>query len=220
MGEKHPDLMEQIGIGSFKIVSQECINMNATMFVPSSIAVYGNTSTLDGTPEETACEPLTIYGCTKVYLELIGSYYKTKYGLDFRCLRYPGVFTAAKPGGGTTDYVTLMMYDAIEKGEHDCYLRPDSFMPMIHQEDLIKATVDFISAEKKSLSRPSYNIGAFSCSPETLRDELHKYLPNLKVNFNPDYRQTIADSWPNTTDTEMATKDWGFSPKFDFEKST
>jgi threonine 3-dehydrogenase len=117
------------------------------LFTPSSIAVYGTSSEHNETPEETACEPSTIYGCTKVYLELLGAYYKKKHGLDFRSIRYPGPFSAAKPGGGTTDYVTLMMYDAIETGKYECYLSEDTFMPMIHGEDLIQATVTFSQAK-------------------------------------------------------------------------
>ena len=134
-----------------KIFQEKILTKINRLFTPSSIAVYGNSSEHNETPEETACEPSTIYGCTKVYLELLGAYYKKKHGLDFRSIRYPGPFSAAKPGGGTTDYVTLMMYDAIEKGKHVCYLSEDTFMPMIHGEDLIQGTVIIFQATPNQL---------------------------------------------------------------------
>lgn len=219
VGEKKPELMEMIGLGTFKIVSKGCLKNGSSLFAPSSIAVYGTTSGDDETPEVTACEPMTIYGCTKVYLELLGSYYKTKFGLDFRSIRYPGVFSAAKPGGGTTDYVTLMMYDALEKGSHTCYLKPNTYMPMVFEQDLVKGTVDFISAPKEKLTRTSYNITGFNCSPNTLYSEVRKFVPELDIKYAPDFRQNIADSWPNSIDDEAARRDWGWNPSFGFEDS-
>lgn len=129
------------------------------------------------------------------------------------------MFTAAKPGGGTTDYVTLMMYDALEKGKHECYLKPDTEMPMVHQTDLVKGSVEFIGADKSKLSRSSYNIAGFSCSPESLHKELLKYIPGFAVEYKPDFRLDIADSWPNTIDSDVSKKDWGFNPSWNFEES-
>jgi len=111
------------------------------------------------------------------------------------------------------------MYDAIEKGKHVCYLEKDTYLPMIHGQDLIQGTIDLISAPVENLSRPSYNISAFNCSPSTLHTELKKYLPDLQIEYQPDFRQEIASSWPNSIDYQAAKNDWGFNPKYGFEES-
>lgn len=190
------------------------------IFVPSTIGAFGPSSPRDPAPDLCVQRPRTIYGVSKVHGELMGEYLHHKYGLDFRCLRYPGVISVnGPPGGGTTDYAVQIFHDALSTGHHECYLRPDTRLPMMHISDCHRATIEFMQAPECQLSLRTYNIAAMSFTPEELAQEIRKHLPHLKVTYNPDsVRQNIADSWPVRFDDTNARRDWGWAPTYALEE--
>jgi len=185
------------------------------VFLPSSIAVYGGgSSLLSAAPETASCRPTTIYGVTKLYNELLGEYYHQRHGLDVRILRLPGVISAlAPPGGGTTDWAVDMYKAAAvkkEKAPYRCFLAPTTTMPMLYVDDLLRGVRSFLDADASALKRRTYNLGGFSFSPEDLAAHL-----NIDVDYAPDFRQAIADSWPRRLNDDAAREDWGWQPQFD-----
>ncbi|XP_056867692.1 L-threonine dehydrogenase 2 isoform X1 [Takifugu flavidus] len=190
------------------------------LFVPSTIGAFGPSSPRDPAPDLCVQRPRTIYGVSKVHGELMGEYLHHKYGLDFRCLRYPGVISVnTTPGGGTTDYAVQIFHDALSTGHHECYLRPETRLPMMHIADCHRATVEFMQAPECQLTLRTYNIAAMSFTPEEVAQEIRKHLPHLKVTYNPDVvRQSIADSWPVRFDDSNARRDWGWTPVFGLEE--
>uniref|UniRef100_A0A1A9UM07 NAD-dependent epimerase/dehydratase domain-containing protein n=1 Tax=Glossina austeni TaxID=7395 RepID=A0A1A9UM07_GLOAU len=159
--------------------------------------------------------PRTIYGVSKVHAELIGEYYYHKFGLDFRCLRFPGVISSDPPGGGTTDYAVAIFHEALRTGKYTCYLKPNTRLPMMYIEDCLRALHEFMCAPDDKLKRRVYNVTAMSFTPEELVECLSKYIPNLHVNYKPDNRQLIADSWPQVFDDSEARRDWNWQHKYD-----
>uniref|UniRef100_A0A8C9TJF6 L-threonine dehydrogenase 2 n=1 Tax=Scleropages formosus TaxID=113540 RepID=A0A8C9TJF6_SCLFO len=166
------------------------------LFVPSTIGAFGPSSPRDPTPDLCVQRPRTIYGVSKVHGELMGEYLHHKYGLDFRCLRYPGIVSAdTQPRGGTTDYAVQIFHAALTTGHFECYLRPDTRLPMMHISDCHRATLEFMQAPDRQLSLRTYNIAAVSFTPEEVAEEIRKHLPHLRVTYNPDLaRQTIGKS--------------------------
>lgn len=138
--------------------------------------------------------PKTIYGVSKVHAELIGEYYYHKFGLDFRCLRFPGVISSDPPGGGTTDYAVAIFHEVLRTGKYECYLRPDTRMPMMHIKDCLRSLHEFMTAPKESLKKRVYNVTAMSFTPEELVAEFSKHVPEIKVTYKPDSRQIIGNS--------------------------
>lgn len=192
------------------------------IFWPSSIAVFGPTTPKNNTPQQTIIEPTTMYGVTKRAGELLCQYYFLKWGVDVRSLRYPGLLDyKTPPSQGTTEYAKYMFYEGIKNNFYQCPLRKETMLPMMYMEDAINATINLIEADPKRITvRTSYNLAAFSFSPEMLVNELKKYLPKLKVTYKIDPQiQKIADSWPKSINDEIAKKDWGWQPKFSFEKT-
>lgn len=185
------------------------------VFWPSSIAVFGPEAPKDGTPQDTFCNPTTIYGVSKVSGELWCKYYFDKYGVDARSIRYPGLIGhRSLPGGGTTDYAVDAFYKALEGVEFDCYLNSDETLPMMHMNDAIRATLDLMEAPADSIKlRTSYNLSGCSFSPEELTEEIARVIPGFKMSYNPDHRQNIAASWPNSIDDATAREDWGWKPE-------
>ncbi|NWT34483.1 TDH protein, partial [Cardinalis cardinalis] len=190
---------------------------NLRLFVPSTIGAFGPTSPRDPTPDLCIQRPRTIYGVSKVHAELMGEYYHYRYGLDFRCLRYPGIISAdSQPGGGTTDYAVQIFHDAIKNGKFKCYLRPDTRLPMMYIDDCLKATLEVMEAPAEALTMRTYNISAMSFTPEELAQEVQKYVPELQMTYNVDQvRQAIADSWPMNFDDSNARRDWGWKHDYD-----
>uniref|UniRef100_A0A8C5IT13 L-threonine 3-dehydrogenase, mitochondrial n=1 Tax=Junco hyemalis TaxID=40217 RepID=A0A8C5IT13_JUNHY len=190
---------------------------NLRLFVPSTIGAFGPTSPRDPTPDLCIQRPRTIYGVSKVHAELMGEYYHYRYGLDFRCLRYPGIISAdSQPGGGTTDYAVKIFHDAIKTGKFKCYLRPDTRLPMMYIDDCLKATLEIMEAPAEALTMRTYNISAMSFTPEELAQEVQKYVPELQMTYNVDQvRQAIADSWPMNFDDSNARRDWGWKHDYD-----
>ncbi|MCI4382283.1 hypothetical protein PGIGA_G00013130 [Pangasianodon gigas] len=209
-----PDPIRQ-NIGLHNVLDLALEN-SMRLFVPSTIGAFGPSSPRDPAPDLCIQRPRTIYGVSKVHAELMGEYLHHKYGLDFRCLRYPGVISAyTHPGGGTTDYAVQIFHDALSTGHHECYLHPQTRLPMMHISDCHRATVEFMQAPECQLYLRTYNIAAISFTPEEVVEEIRKHLPHLRVTYKPDpIRQNIADSWPMRFDDSNARRDWGWEPAF------
>jgi nucleoside-diphosphate-sugar epimerase len=188
------------------------------VFWPSSIAAFGPTSPKNKTPQRTILEPTTIYGVTKVAGELLCQYYFLKYGVDIRSVRYPGIIGwKTPPSSGTSEYSIAMFYEGLQKGHYTCFLAEKTKIPMMYINDAVKATIMIMNADPKQIKiRTSYNIAALSFSAKELEEEIKKHIP-LTVNYQPDERQKIADSWPNSLDDNEARKDWGWQHDFNLE---
>jgi nucleoside-diphosphate-sugar epimerase len=192
------------------------------LFWPSSIAVFGPTTPRIGTPQFTVMEPNTVYGISKLAGERWIDYYFNKYGVDTRSLRYPGLISyKTEAGGGTTDYAVEIFYEAIKNKKYECFLGPDTTLPMMFMPDAIKATIDVMEAPSANLSlRSSYNVAGISFTPRILAEEIKKHIPEFDITYKPDFRQAIADSWPASINDDVAKKDWGLTYEYDLQKMT
>ncbi len=192
------------------------------IFWPSSIAIFGPTTPRHNTPQYTITEPNTVYGISKMAGERWIEYYQSKYGIDVRSLRYPGLISyKTEAGGGTTDYAVEIFYDAIRKGNYECFLTENTSLPMMFMEDAIQATIDLMEADNDKLSlHSSYNVAGISFNPKELAAEIKKHLPNFTITYKPDFRQAIAESWPASIDDSVAKKDWGLNYKYDIDGLT
>jgi len=192
------------------------------VLVPSSIAVFGPTTPIDNTPQETILQPTTMYGITKVAGELLGDYYVRRFGLDVRGLRYPGIISnETLPGGGTTDYAVAIYYEAIKNKKYTCFVKEDTKLPMMYMPDCLKATIDLMNADFKTLKHHSdFNVGSMSFTVGELAASIKKYIPEFQISYEPDFRQAIADSWPNSVDDTAARKEWGWKPSYDLDSMT
>jgi len=204
----------------FKNIMEVARKHKLRIFSPSSIAAFGVSTPLENVPDFTIQRPSTLYGVSKVYVELLGEYYYTRFGVDFRSLRYPGIISASPPGGGTTDYAVDIFFSGLKTGKYECFLKEDSRLPMMYMPDCIKATVDILKAPNELLKQRTYNIAAFSFTPKELADEIKVHLPNLEVTYNPDFRQVIADSWPKRLDDTNARRDWGWKEEYGLPEMT
>ncbi|MDO8480195.1 MAG: NAD-dependent epimerase/dehydratase family protein [Nanoarchaeota archaeon] len=222
-GEKNPDNAWRLNVKSLKIVLDLAVKHKLKkVFWPSSIAAFGPTTPRVNTPQHTILEPTTMYGVTKVSGELLCQYYHHKYGLDVRSLRYPGLISyKAPPGGGTTDYAVGIFYDALQKGKYECFVRPDTILPMMYMDDAIEGTIKLMEAPVEKIAvRTSYNLAAISFSAAELAAEVKKHLPKFTCTYVPDARQKIADSWPQSVDDSQARKDWGWKHTYGVAEMT
>lgn len=189
------------------------------VFWPSSIAVFGPTSPKHNTPQVTVMEPSTVYGISKLAGERWCEYYFRKYNVDVRSVRYPGLISyKTLPGGGTTDYAVEIYHEALKTGAYTSFLKEGTTLPMMYMSDAIRGTIALMDAPAENIQvRSSYNLAALSFAPEEIAAAITKYLPNFKINYEPDYRQEIADSWPATIDDRRAREDWGWEQKYDLD---
>uniref|UniRef100_A0AAV2KEK7 L-threonine 3-dehydrogenase, mitochondrial n=1 Tax=Knipowitschia caucasica TaxID=637954 RepID=A0AAV2KEK7_KNICA len=217
VGEANVALARSVNITGLHNILDIAAEHGLRLFVPSTIGAFGPTSPRNPTPDLCVQRPRTIYGVSKVHAELMGEYYHHRYGLDFRCLRYPGIISAdSMPGGGTTDYAVQIFHDAIKSGKFECNLRPDTRLPMMYIDDCLRATLEVMEAPADTLSMRTYNINAMSFTPEELSQELQKQMPDLEVTYDVDLvRQAIADSWPMDFDDSNARKDWSWKHDYD-----
>lgn len=192
------------------------------VFWPSSIAVFGPTTPRKNTPQVTNMDPITVYGISKLAGERWCDYYHTKYGLDVRSIRYPGLISyKTEAGGGTTDYSVEIYYEAIKQKKYECFLSGDTALPLLFMPDAIKATIDLMEADHSKLSiHSSYNLGGFSVTPEDIFKEIKKLIPEFSISYKPDFRQVIANSWPQSIDDSIAQKDWGYKSNYGLEEMT
>ena len=221
-GEKNPYNSWKINMESFQNIIEISINNKIQkVFWPSSIAVFGTESNLDLVSQNPSMNPETIYGVSKLAGEKLASYYFGKFGLDIRSLRYPGIIsTKTLPGGGTTDYVIEMLNSAKNKSDYTCFLNKETKLPMMYIDDAVNAAIMLMSAERKKLSiSTSYNVTGFSITPAELENKIKSRGFNIKVKYEPDFRQEIANSWPKEVDDSISHKDWGWSCDFGFERT-
>ena len=192
------------------------------IFWPSSIAVFGPTTPKQNTPQHTVADPVTAYGISKLAGERWCEYYFRKFGVDVRSLRYPGLISyKTPPGGGTTDYAVDIFFKAVKKKSYQCYLKEDTYLPMMYMPDAIRATIELMNADAGRIKvRSSYNLSAMSFCPAEIADEIKKHIPGFDITCQPDFRQELADSWPQSIDDSKARKDWGWKHEYDLEKMT
>jgi nucleoside-diphosphate-sugar epimerase len=192
------------------------------VFWPSSIAVFGNTTPKINTPQLTVMEPSTVYGISKLAGERWIEYFNNKYGVDTRSVRYPGLISyKTEAGGGTTDYAVEIFYDAIKNKRYECFLKSDATLPMMYMADALDATIGLMQADRSKLTvKSSYNLAAISFSPAEIAAEIKKHIPEFEIVYEPDFRQAIAESWPQSIDDSVAQKDWGWKFRYGLKEMT
>ncbi|MCF6365457.1 MAG: NAD-dependent epimerase/dehydratase family protein [Bacteroidales bacterium] len=192
------------------------------VFWPSSIAVFGPTTPRVETPQLTITEPSTVYGISKLAGERWCEYFYNRYNVDVRSIRYPGLISyKTEAGGGTTDYAVEIFYEAIKTGKYECFLKDDTALPMMFMEDAVNATIKLMESPKERITiHSSYNVGGISFTPKQLSEEIKKHIPDFEISYKPDFRQPIADSWPQSINDKKAQKDWGLETKYDIKALT
>jgi nucleoside-diphosphate-sugar epimerase len=222
-GEKNPHLAWHLNmqglLNVLDIAREENIRK---LYWPSSIAVFGPTSPKQNCPQQTIIEPTTVYGISKYAGEFWCNYYHHRFGVDVRSLRYPGLISyKSAPGGGTTDYAVEIFHEALEEKRYTCFLKENTYLPMMYMPDAIRATIELMEAPAEKISiRTSYNISSMSFSPKEIAAEIKNYIPGFSISYQSDYRQAIAESWPQSIDDSVARADWGWKHEFDLEKMT
>jgi nucleoside-diphosphate-sugar epimerase len=190
------------------------------VFWPSSIAAFGPNTPQENTPQYTVMDPTTIYGISKLAGERLCEYYHTKYGVDVRSIRYPGIISyKSPPGGGTTDYAIAIFHAALKGETYECFLGPDTTLPMIYMPDAIRATIELMDAPSEKVAiRSSYNVAGVSFNPRELAEAITRAVPEFRIAYKPDSRQAIADSWPKSLDDSRASLDWGWKARVGTEE--
>ena len=221
-GEKKPDQAWEVNMTGLKHVLDLARTHGLRVFWPSSIAVFGPATPKENVPQHAPADPTTMYGITKVSGELMCRYYHTRYDVDVRSLRYPGLISYKEPpGGGTTDYAVEIFYAAVRSQPYSCFVRPSTRLPMMYMPDAIKAAVDVMEAPSEQINvRTSYNISAMNFSARELAHAIQERRPDFECRFDPDERQTIADSWPTNLDDSQARSDWHWQPDYDLDAMT
>ncbi|WP_026953755.1 NAD-dependent epimerase/dehydratase family protein [Algoriphagus vanfongensis] len=223
VGEKKPLFAWDLNMDSLLFVLEMAREFKMEkVYWPSSIAVFGPNTPKINTPQYCVKEPNTVYGISKQAGERWCEYYFQKYGVDVRSLRYPGLIGyKSLPGGGTTDYAVDIYHKALAGEKFTCFLREDSSLPMMYMPDAIKATLDLMHAPSESVKiRSSYNLSGMSFDPKAIYESILKFHPDFEIEYQPDFRQGIADSWPDSIDDSCARKDWGWKPDFDLDEMT
>lgn len=221
--EKNPKMAWDLNMKSLLyILDMAKEKLIKQIFWPSSIAVFGPTTPRKNTPQLTIMEPSTVYGISKQAGERWCEYYFNRYGVDVRSLRYPGLISyKTEAGGGTTDYAVEIFYEAIKTGQYACFLKENTALPMMFMPDALRATIDLMEADPANVKiRSSYNLSGISFTPKELASEIKKHLPNFTITYKPDFRQQIADSWPESIDDSKARKDWGWKHEYDLRFMT
>lgn len=222
-GEQNPELAWRVNMKGLRNILDCSVELGVKrLFFPSTIAVFGPTSPKQNTPQHCVMEPNTIYGISKQAGERWCDYYCQKKGLDVRSLRYPGLISyKTKAGGGTTDYAVEIFFEAVKHKQYNCFLSENTILPMMYMPDAIRGTIELMNAPASSLSiRSAYNFSAFSFSPQDLAKCITVEVPDFSIQYAPDFRQAIADSWPASIDDSFARNDWGWKPEFTLEKMT
>lgn len=216
-GEKNPKFAWHLNMDGLIHVLDAAVEFKLDkVYWPSSIAVFGPGTPRKDTPQDTIMDPSTIYGISKLAGERWCDWYFHKHGVDVRSLRYPGLIGyKTKPGGGTTDYAVDIFFKALAEKKYECFLKPDTYLPMMYMEDAVNATLQLMEAPAEKIRiRSSYNISAMSFSPAEIGAAIEKHIPGFAISYRPDFRQSIADSWPQSIDDSAARRDWGWKPSF------
>ena len=211
--EKNPAFAWDLNMNSlFHVLNLAKAGKIQKIFWPSSIAVFGPTTPKQNTPQYTVMEPSTVYGISKQSGERWAEYYHNIYGVDIRSIRYPGLISwSTPPGGGATDYAVDIYYKALENGTYTCFLSEETRLPMMYMDDAIRATVEIMQAPAENIKiRSSYNLSAMDFTPKEITEAIKKHIPEFTIGYEPDFRQKIADSWPQSIDDNSARQDWGW----------
>ncbi len=221
--EKNPKFAWDLNMnGLFHVLDMAKEGIIKKIYWPSSIAVFGPTTPRVHTPQYTVMEPNTIYGISKQAGERYCEYYHQKYNVDVRSIRYPGLIGwKSAPGGGTTDYAVHIYHEALKHQKYECFLSAETTLPMMYMEDAIRATIDLMEAPAEKVKiRSAYNVAGISFNPEEIAASIRKHIPTFSISYQPDFRQAIADSWPQSIDDTRAREDWGWQPNYDLDKMT
>jgi nucleoside-diphosphate-sugar epimerase len=222
-GEKNPNLAWNLNMqGLLNVLDIAREEKLSKVYWPSSIAVFGPTSPKVNCPQQTIIEPTTVYGISKYAGEFWCHYYFQRFGVDVRSLRYPGLISyKSEPGGGTTDYAVEIFHEALEENRYTSFLKEDTYLTMMYMPDAIRATIELMEAPAEKIRiRTSYNISAMSFSPAEIAAEIARHRPGFGISYQPDYRQSIADSWPQSIDDSVARADWGWKHEYDLARMT
>ena len=223
VGEKNPQLAWKINIGALTNSLEVARDRKCAVFTPSSIGAFGPSSPKDKTPQDTVMRPTTMYGVCKVTGELMGDYYHTRFGVDARSVRFPGLISnVTLPGGGTTDYAVEIYYEAIRSGRFTCPVPSDVYMDMMYMPDALRACVELMEADPaKLVHRNSFNIASMSFTPEIICAEIRKRMPDFTMDYDVDpVKESIARSWSNSLDDTCAREEWGWQPEWDLSRMT
>jgi nucleoside-diphosphate-sugar epimerase len=222
-GEQDPQRAWNINMDSLILVLEAARALKIEkVYWPSSIAVFGKDTPKVDTPQSTIMSPSTVYGISKLAGELWCSYYFNRFGVDIRSLRYPGLIGyKTQPGGGTTDYAVEIFHKALQAKKYECYLSEHTTLPMMYMSDAVRATIELMEAPSENIRiRTGYNIGAISVSPDLLAKSIRKHIPEFEISYKPDFREAIAQNWPESIDDSAARKDWGWQHAFNVESMT
>jgi len=222
-GEKNPNLAWNLNMqGLLNVLDIAREEKLHKVYWPSSIAVFGPTSPKVMCPQQTVIEPITVYGISKYAGEFWCNYYHQRYGVDVRSLRYPGLISyKSAPGGGTTDYAVEIYHEALQNKSYKCFLKEDTYLPMMYMPDAIRATIELMEAPAENIKvRTSYNVAGISFSPKEIGASIQKHIPSFTMQYEPDFRQAIADSWPGSIDDSVARSNWGWKHEFDLDAMT
>jgi nucleoside-diphosphate-sugar epimerase len=222
LGERNPQLAYRVNLqGVVNILEIARQNRVKKIVMPSSIAVFGPDAPKTNTPNHTPLNPTTMYGVTKVAGEKLLQYYHLKYGIDTRSLRFPGIISSeTEPGGGTTDFAVDLYVHAVTGRPYSCYISENTPLPFMYMPDAIKAILDVFNADSEKLRTRIYNVNVMSLTPGEIINSINKHIPAFSCSFKPDYRQKIAESWPQSIDDSSAREDWGWSPAFNLDEMT
>lgn len=223
VAESKPKLAWKIGIDGLWNVLEVARENGCAVFTPSSIGSFGLSTPHVGTPQDTIQRPRTMYGVTKVTTELLSDYYFTKYGVDTRAVRFPGLISnVTLPGGGTTDYAVDIYYAAVRGEKFVCPLKPGTLMDMMYMPDALNGSIKLMEADPSRLiHRNAFNIASMSFAPETIYEAILREVPGFEMEYQPDpLKQSIADSWPDSMDDSCARQEWDWKPEYDLESMT
>lgn len=217
-GEKNPAFAWKLNMGSLLGLLDLAVKYKLDrVFWPSSIAAFGPQTPKNNTPQTPYMDPNTVYGISKLSGELWCQYYHQRYGLDVRSIRYPGIISwKTPPGGGTTDYAIEIFHEALKNKQYNCFLGPDTALPMMFVDDAIRATIELMEADSSRIqTRTSYNLAAVSFTPAALAAAIQEFIPEFSIAYAPDFRQAIANSWPASIDDSAARREWDWQHRFD-----
>ncbi len=223
VGERNPQMAWGVNMGALMTSLEVARQHHCQLFTPSSIGAFGDSSPKDKTPQDTVMRPSTIYGVCKVSGELLSDYYHSRYGLDTRSIRFPGIISnVTLPGGGTTDYAVDIYYDAVKSGRFTCPISSDVYMDMIYMPDALRACVELMEADPARLiHRNSFNLASMSFTPEMIAAEVRRRIPSFEMSYEIDpVKESIARSWPNSLDDSCARAQWGWHPEWDLSSMT